>query len=58
MKWFTVMLLAASLMLVGCEKKGTMEKAADDLGGAMKKVGKKMDKAVDETNEAIDNIEQ
>ncbi len=56
MKWFAAMLLAVSLMLVGCEKKGPMEQAADDLGGAMKDTGKEMDKATDDAGKALDSL--
>jgi len=54
MKYLSTVVLVMVLAMVGCEKKGPMEQAADDMNSAMKDAGKQLDSAAKDAGKAAD----
>lgn len=48
-------LALASMLVVGCEEKGSTERASDKIEDGAEKTGDAIEKAADKTGEAIEN---
>ena len=54
MKYLSTVALLIALAMIGCEKKGPMEQAADDMNSSMKNAGKQLDAAAEDASKAAD----
>ena len=54
-QWLLVLAAAAMLVLTGCEKKGPMETAGENVDNAVEKTGEAIEEAGERTGEAVDD---